>query len=239
MKKCLLLLLFLPILFSGKLNAQEPKADFDISRASIRFPHPYARWHFQVAAGFSMVKLPFDLVENAIEAPLVNIHSTFGLPAGFSLEGDLTTLVVSNQLSLGPRWNFLYRNFSFNVGYDVAYCYGRMNFAGFKNSSYVWINYPNLAVGYKIKDIALTLKAEAVIVTSTASKAGSNEISHSRNFYNGTTYALYIEQRLWKNNVFTIGLKDNCVKYYWGTWMLFTTFNRFYHIPELYFSWVL
>ena len=87
--------------------------------------------------------------------------------------------------------------------------------------------------------MAFTLKGELVIVAKTVTKSGENEVTHSANFVNGGTFALYIEQRIHKNKVFAIGIKDNYVKVYWPVWMIFTTFNRYYHIPELSFSWYL
>jgi len=234
---CIAIFLFL----MGPLTAQEPaKTDtFDITGHAMRLPHQYKKFGFQIAAGLSMVKPPMDLLENAIQAPLVNIHMTFGLPWKFSLEGDVTTIVVSNQIAIGPRLGFSIKNFSFNIGYDIAFVYGQLRQAGFNNSAKVWINYPNLSLGYKLKKMAFTLKTEAVIVTSVVQKSGENEVSRTKNFFNGFTAALYIEQRLWKNHVFIIGLKDNYEKFYWPTWMLFNTFNRYYHIPELSFSWIL
>jgi len=220
-------------------NAVQPRDTFDIAIHSMRFPHQYKKWGFQIAAGLSMVKPPMDLLENAIQAPLVNIHMTFGLPWKFSLEGDVTTILVSNQFSMGPRLGFSIKNFSFNFGYDIAFVYGQLKQAGFNNSTQVWINYPNLSFGYKLKKMAFTLKAELVTLARVSQKSGNNEVVNTKNFFNGFTAALYIEQRLWKNHVFVIGLKDNYEKFYWPTWMLFTTFNRFYHIPELSFSWIL
>ena len=223
------------------LSAQEPvpRDTFDITRSAMQFPHHYKKWGFQVSAGLSMVRPPKDLLEQAIQAPLVNIHSTFGLPWNFSLEGDLTTLVVSNQLALGPRFNYLYKNLGIKIGWDVAFVYGQIKQGGFDNSTHAWIQYPNFSVGYKLKKMAFTLKCELINVTSVTTKSGENEVSRSKNYINGGTAALYIEQRLHKNTVFVIGLKDNYEKFYWPTWMLFSTFNRFYHIPELYFSWIL
>jgi hypothetical protein len=140
---------------------------------------------------------------------------------------------------LGPRYSFLYKNLGLKAGWDVAFIYGQLKQAGFDNSVVAWLQYPNLSVGYKLKKMAFTFKTEMVIVTKTSSKTGVNEVGHSANFINGYTFALYIEQRIHKNNVFVIGIKDNYEKLYWPTWMLFSTFNRYYHIPELSFSWVL
>ena len=223
------------------LSAQEPVSPdtFDITNPSMHFPHQYKKWKFQVSAGLSMVRPPKDILESAIQAPLVNIHATFGLPWKLSVEGDLTTIVVSNQLALGPRLSFMQHNYGVKIGWDVGYVYGVLRQFGFNNSTRAWIHYPNISLGYKLKKMAFTLKGELVAVAKVSTRSGENEVTGSRNFINGATAALYMEQRLYKNTVFVIGLKDNYLKYYWPTWMLFSTFNRFYHIPELYFSWVL
>ena len=223
------------------LFAQQPATvdTFDITRSAMQFPHHYKQWGFQVSAGLSMVKPPKDLLENAYQAPLVNIHATFGLPWNFSLEGDLTTLIVSNQFALGPRYSFLYKNFGAKVGWDVAFMYGQIKQGGFNNSAQYWMHYPNLSVGYKLKKMAFTLKGEMVIVTKATTKSGENEVTHSKNFINGGTLAFYLDQRIHKNKVLVFGVKDNYVKAYWPVWMIFTTFNRYYHIPEIYISWIL
>jgi hypothetical protein len=223
------------------LSAQEPvpRDTFDITRHTMQFPHPYNKWGFKISAGLSMVKPPKDLLENAIQAPLVNIHMIFGLPWNLSLESELTTILVSNQLTLGPRYSYLYKNFGVKAGWDIAFVYGQLKQGGFDNSLQAWIHYPNLSVGYKLKRMSFTLKGEMVIVTKAISKTGENEVDHSTNFINGGTIAFYIEQRIHKNKVFVIGIKDNYEKIYWPTWMLFSTFNRYYNIPELSFSWIL
>lgn len=234
-----LLFFFLLTFYAPCIQAQEKKDTFDIAMSSMRFPHQYKKWGFQIAAGLSLVKPPMDLLENAIQAPLVNVHMTFGLPWRFSLEADVTTIIVSNQFSLGPRIGYGHRNFYANLGWDVAFVYGQMKQAGFNNTAKVWINYPNLSIGYKLKKMAFTLKGEVVILANVSMQSGENEVVRTKNFFNGGTIAFYIEQRLWKNHVFIIGLKDNYEKFYWPTWMLFNTFNRFYHIPEISFSWIL
>jgi hypothetical protein len=234
-----LLILFLA--GSLMLPAQEPvpKDTFDITKHTMQFPHPYKQWGFKISAGLCMVRPPKDLLENAIQAPLVNIHMIFGLPYHFSLESELTTIVVSNQLTLGPRYSFLYKNFGVKAGWDIAFIYGQLRQGGFDNSLTAWVNYPNLSVGYKLKKMSFTLKGEMVIVTKSASKSGENEVDHSKNFINGGTVAFYLEQRIHHNKVFIIGIKDNYEKLYWPTWMIYSTFNRYYHIPELNFSWIL
>ncbi len=227
-------------LMSSVIAQEKGKTDtFNITGHTMRFPQHPSKWGFRIAAGLSMVKPPKDLLENAIQAPLVNIHMVFGLPWKFSLEGDVTTIVVSNQMALGPRLGFSVKDFSFNIGYDMAFVYGQLRQFGFDNNTKVWIGYPNISLGYKLKKMAFTLKMEAVTLINVVQSSGENDIVRTKNYFNGFTAAVYIEQRLWKDHIFIIGFKDNYEKFYWPTWMLFTTFNRFYHIPELSFSWIL
>ncbi len=236
-----ILILFLLWIAFQPANAQKAATtdSFDITNNAIRFPHQYKKWGFQISAGLLLVKPPMDLLENAIQAPLVNIHMTFGLPWKFSLEADVSTILVSNQFALGPRIGFGHRNFYFNLGWDIAFVYGQMRQAGFNNSTKVFLQYPNLSLGYKLKKMSFTVKGEAVGILSSVTTSGENEVNRSKDFFNGVTVAFYLEQRLWKNHVFVFGIKDSYVKYYWPTWLIFTTFNRFYHIPELSFSWIL
>lgn len=240
--KVFILPLILLLLSTGLAFSQEPttaKDTFDITNNAIRLPHHFKKWGFQISAGLLMVSPPKDLVETAVQAPLVNIHMTFGLPWRFSLEGDVTSILVSNQFTLGPRWGYTFKNFSFNLGWDLAFIYGQIKQGGFNNSTKVWMQYPNISLGYKLKRMSFTLKGEAVGIMNASTTSGENEVTRSKNIFNGVTVAFYLEQRLWKNNVFVFGIKDNYEKYYWPTWMLFTTFNRYYHIPELSFCWIL
>ena len=221
--------------------AQESFNDstFSIASSAIHFPHNFETSRLKLSAGFSMVRPPKDMLETAVQAPLINFHATYSLPWHLSLEGDLTTILVSNQLSIGPGLTFATGNFGFKAGYNIAYVAGFLNQFGFDNSTRAWINYPNVSIGYKLNKMAFTLKAESVLVSYVSTSSGDNELTLYRNFFNGYTGALYIEQRLHRNRVFVIGFKDSYVKYYWPTWMVFSTFNRFYNIPELYFSWIL
>jgi hypothetical protein len=237
-------ILILPVLFIAgtlPLPAQNPSHDstFNIASSGIRFPHGIEASRLKLSAGFSMVRPPKDMLETAIQAPLVNFHATYSLPWHLSVEGDLTTILVSNQLSMGPGISFSSGNFGFRAGYNIAYVAGFLNQFGFDNSTRAWINYPNISLGCELNKIAFTFRGESVIVSSISTSSGDNELTRSRNFFNGFTGALYIEQRLHRNRVFVIGFKNSYVKYYWPTWMAFSTFNRFYNIPELYFSWIL
>lgn len=194
---------------------------------------------FRSSIGLSMVQPPKDLIEMAFQAPLFNYRLIYQLPGSFSIEGNINTIFVSNQISLGPKYEITKKDGGIRIGWDIAFIAGRMKHLGFDNSTHGWLHYPNISGSYHWNSMILTLKAEAVVVSFIKTKTGENEVSSSSNFYNGFTGGFYLEQRLHKNNVLIFGLKDSYVKYYWPTWLAFSTFNRFYHIPELSVCWIL
>jgi hypothetical protein len=233
----IMVLLFFVFIQSGQSRDKAIADTFDITSHTLRFPDNLKPWRFRIGAGFLVVQPPMDLVETSLQAPMANVNMSLGMPWKFSFIGDITTIVVSNQLSFGIRVGTRLKNFALNAGWDFAWVYGQFRPEGFDNVTKAWLYYPNFSLGYKLKKIAFSLKAEVVFISSIQQLIGTTAatgivISDYANNFNGLTCALYIEQRLWKNNVLIIGLKDNYVKYYWPTWMLFSTFNRFYQIPE-------
>jgi hypothetical protein len=212
---------------------------FDIAKASLYYPHRYVPGTFRMELAMSQVKLPFDWLETAMTAPLFHFHVNYGLPKNFSVDGRLSSLLISNQITLGPRWQFQKDRASFNLGYDLAYAFGFLNQFGFDTSVQTWINYPNFSVGYRFKDVAFTFKSELAVITSFSSKQGENVVATNSNVYNGFTVALYMEQRVHKNKVLVLGFKNSYAKYHFMAWPAFSTFNRFYNIPEFYIGLIL
>lgn len=223
---------------SAETVAQEADT-FDISSASMYYPHRMVPGDFSMEVAMSQVKLPFDWLETAIQAPLFHFHALYGLPRGFSIDGRFSSLFVSNQIALGPHWSYQKNKISFNVGYDVGYTFGYLNQFGFASSAQSWINYPNASFGFRFKDVAFTLKGELMVITAFSTKQGDNEISTEKNFSNGGSLAIYMEQRIHKNKVLVIGLKNSYAKYHFMAWPAFSTFNRFYNIPEFYVGLIL
>ncbi|MFM7850902.1 MAG: hypothetical protein ACKO96_03080 [Flammeovirgaceae bacterium] len=215
------------------------KKQFDISTRGIFYPQLLKPGKLKQEVALSQVKLPFDWLETSVQTPLLHYHAVVGLPKKFSLDARLSTLIIANQITLGPRWGVFGDKLSFNIGYDLAYAFGALNVSGFDSSVSTWINYPNFSLGYRINDVLFTLKSEISVVTSTSSRQGTNEVVSDKNFFNGYTVGLFIEQRLWKNHVFILGFKNTYAKYHFMGWPAFSTFNRFYHIPEIYFGLVL
>ncbi|MFM8911361.1 MAG: hypothetical protein ACKOE6_00390 [Flammeovirgaceae bacterium] len=238
-QKLKLVSLFVCLAFVLQYSYAQTNGQSYLLPSGIHFPQVLSVGQFKHEVAMSQVKLPFDWLETSIQAPLFHYRMNVGLPKKFLLESGFSTLFVANHLALGPRWCVERGRLAFNVGYDVAFAFGALNFLGFDSSMKSWINYPNFSLGYQVKDVRFTLKCEMSFVTSTSSKQGANEVVNDRNFYNGYTVALFVEQRLWGERVFTLGFKSSYSKFHFMGWPAFPTFNRFYYIPELYLGLML
>lgn len=190
---------------------------------------------FRSTLDINMARAPQDILEEAsfIRAPLPTWDVRYGLPHDFQLTGAITSIVITNHIAAGAAWVHSFDHLNVEVGYRLAYWFGFMSVEGFDNTANGWINYPAMAVGYDFGTMAVTLRGELNIVTSLTTYAGDLETSSDNNFYNGGSLALMLEQPLWKDNYVTLGIRVNRVKFFYPTWLLFPTFNRYYYIPEL------
>ena len=196
---------------------------------------------FRHAVDISFGKPPMDLLEEGsyVRVPLLEYDGVFSLPAGFSVEGRVSTIVVSNHVSLGPRWTWMAGSWGFSVGFDVAYLFGQLEQYGFNNSIKAWINYPCISVGHDFGKVAITMKAELSIVTSRTVFTDDIEVGSDKNEFNGGSIALFMEQPLWKDNYVILGIKMGYLKQWYPTWLVFSTFDKKYVIPEFIIGYIL
>jgi hypothetical protein len=217
---------------SRKVKGEE----FDIVRESLLLPHPRKLHAIKAAVIIQKFKFPEPWLEGDYHVPFINMQATMGLRRNFSAELKVGTIILSSQVSAGFRWHHRFNSkFFFNAGYDIAAVYGALSQRqqGFNTRVQAIIHCPNAAVGWVYKDMAFTVRGEMNVVGHVKIRAGENVVSDDRNFYNGFSIGLFLEQRLWKNNVVILGLRNNYQKFSYIAWPAFSSFNRFYNIPEI------
>ncbi len=209
-----------------------PRRIFDIEKSSFIFPHVWKPGSLKATVGLISTKFPLDYVEFAFRIPLIDLSATIGLPKGFDLSFNINSIFISNQAKLGLHWNKSWEKFSTKIGYDVGFVFGGLTQFGFNNRTTAWSHYPNASLGFKVRDVAFTLKSEANIITYINTTAGGIKVTEFADFFNGGSLGIYVEQRLWANHILIVGCRDNFVKYYYPVWPSFSTFNRRYHNVE-------
>lgn len=224
---------------ADSIDLVRPRTEFDIEKNSFIFPHVWKPGSLKAAVGLTSTKFPLDYVESALRIPLIDISATIGLPKGFDLSANISSIYISNQARFGLHWNSQGKVFSTKIGYDVGFIFGGLNQFGFANRTTAWAHYPNASIGFKFKDIAITLKSEVNVITYINTTAGGVRVKELKEFFNGGSVGLYVEQRLWGNHVLIIGGRDNYVNYYYPIWPSFSEFNRNYHNIELFLGLII
>ncbi len=232
---------FIGFLLSAQLPGIIFAQGFDPAKESFLYPQRMQQGSIKYLAGLAMANLPEDVIESddLFRAPLFKFHTLYGLPKNFQLEGSVNSNIVTWQIALGAKWNYVFDKFSFAIGYDVAYLFGRLKQFGFNSSIKGWMNYPNITAGYKFSKFTVTAKGELVIVTSLTQTADDLEVRSDINTFSGYALTVVVEQPLWKENFLLIGLKINWVKFYYPQWAAFSTFDRLFFIPEFTVGFVL
>jgi hypothetical protein len=213
-------------------------------RSTAQPDHPPGLYHYPVqlqpnefrsTIDINFARAPEDILEEAsfIRAPLPTWDMRYGLPENFQLTGAITSIIITNHFAAGATWVHAFDRVHVEVGDRIAYWFGFLHSYGFDNTANGWFNYPSMAIGYDFGPLAVTLRGELSIVTSLTTYAGDLKTSSDNNFYNGGSLALMLEQPLWKDNYVTLGIRVNHVKFFYPTWLLFPTFNRYYYIPEI------
>lgn len=217
-------------LFSLSAAAQE-------AREFILNPSPYRQGEFHSAGGLAMVVLPRTVVEEEIRTiPMLDYQCRYGLPAGFSVSGRVSSNYLTNFIALTPHWGYKFDRVSVGLGYGVSYWYGFVNMTGFDISAQSWLNAPNLMLGYDFIDWMLTVWFDTQIIASRSTKTDGAEVASGRNTLASYGIGVAIEQPFFGRTYSLLSFKVNYAKALYQAWLAFSTFNKYLVYPELSFA---
>ncbi len=211
--------------------AKTDTAAFDIKNSSFLLPQPLPKGKYYQSLFLQYVVIPKDWTTETVTAPMLGYAGKYTLPYGFNLQASLATLIISYRVNFGPFWNYSVDNFHFGAGYQVAYNLGFLNQFGFTTQLMIWEQQPSLAVGYSFKEMAVTLRGDLYLTSSLKETQGGHTISYP-SFTNGYSVTANLEQRLWKNHLFSFGVKMNYLKYHLIAWPAFPVNQYRYWVPE-------
>ena len=139
------LIILLVIFWQGNsLHGQLVKSDDEnLEFHSMILPGSLNIWETKTSLSVLFTHLPYDWVEIAVQVPLFQITNKIRFPKGFTLESHFQSIIISNQLRVGPHFYFDVGKFSVGAGFDNEFMFGKMQIAGFNNKSRGWSMYPN------------------------------------------------------------------------------------------------
>ncbi len=227
---------FLPVIFIFSCFtafSQTKDADsFNIYKASFFLPQPLPGGHYSSSISVLYVVTPKDWTLDNITAPMFSYQAKYTLPKGFNAQASLTSLIISNRITLGPYWDYKFDDNYVGFGWNVAWNYGRLNKFGFATTLTGWEQQPSVSYGHAFAKTALTLRGDLYWTNALYITEGKHTLSASGGMINGYSFSATFEQKLYKNRAITLGLKLDYVRYHIIAWPAFPVNGKRYLMPE-------
>jgi len=210
----------------------ETADEFNIKQASFLLPQALPKWQYSHAFSIYYVVPPKDWTLDMVQAPFLNYSGKLALPKAFNIQANVSTIFVSNRISLGPFWNYAVNDFYFAAGYQVAFNYGKLGQFGFSTTLTGFEQQPSLTAAYSFGKTAVILRGDLYYTSSLNVGEGGHVIKLQNDFLNGYSVTANFDQRLYKNKVLSLGLKINYLRYHIIAWPALPVNSYRYVIPE-------
>lgn len=224
------------------IHSSAQDSTFASKHAAIFFPYPMYKEHWRSSIGFTMMTTPEDITEEVrLRIPCGDYHLLRKISNHFVSDNRILFQVLQNHLSTGIRYvTPINENVYFTVGNDIGFWFGRLKLSGFNSKGLGWIDYPNMSIGYKTKkDLLITFKAQVAINLYYQAANGEVKYSSGKNYYNGETFTLALEQPFYNKKHLTLAFSAINNLFYWQTWALFYKTNRKVFYPQVTVGFIL
>jgi hypothetical protein len=232
-----MVILLSPAGFAGAQSSEAKEG----GQPLLLFPAPVPPGTFWTSLGFTAIAPPVEITEALqVRWPAFDYHTIYGLPNNFTLDGRASVQVLQNRFAAGPRWVSKVGPVAFSLGYDLAYWFGYLEVGGFDSKGHGWQGSPNVTLGYDLgRGIAASVKGELMMDYSMSSSQGDLEISSSSKAATGYALTMSLEQPFYHEHYLTLSFRAMYTKFYWQTWSLYSTFDRYLFFPEIAVGWIL
>lgn len=221
-------------LFCNDLSGKEKD-----SMLYIFHPSRYDTWDYHFLCGASVTRLPIAIVEEEISySPMAVVNFRLGLPVGLSFNLQFNSNYIANNGNLGLSWTFIDDKFSFAVAGKSSIWFGHLEMDAIRLKSYGLILSPAIIAGYRTNRFLLSAEFETqhsfFWTFSEDEKLGT-----LREPWAGFGLKFNLEHPLWKNQWIAIALKLNYSKFYYQSWLSYSTIDEFLLYPEIHIGFVL
>lgn len=189
--------------------------------------------------GLSVTRLPYVVVEEEIShLPMIISNFRVGLPYNFSFSAQFNTNYFTNFGSGGLNWSIINNRFSFNLGGRICIWHGQMDLDNINLRAWGLIFNPNIALGYDFKKFLFSLELEAQYSKFSTYTDGVfiGTIDEPKS---GFAFKINIEQPLWNDHWIDLSLKLNYTRFYYQSWLTFSTIKEFLFYPEFTIGFIL
>jgi len=215
---------------------EENDTTFHIRDHSFLLPQALPAGHYRHAIALYAIVPPRDWTLDIVKAPMFNYSGKYTLPKNFSLQGGISSIIVSTRINAGPFWSYSHKNFHTAVGYQVAFNLGYLSQFGFSTTLTGWEQQPSLTFGYSFDKTAVILRGDLYYTTAINVSEGGHIVKFNDQFLNGYSFTASFEQRLHANRVMSLGLQMDYFRYHIIAWPALPVNSYRYWIPEFHFG---
>ena len=220
--------------FTIPLLSGEPQTEPYIS-----FPRSFEYSAFHYSIGASITIFPRFVAEEEIrQIPMVNALFRFGLPSNFSLTAQLSTVYITNVVSLGAMWSHSMGDVSLAVSDEFTYWFGFADLEGFDTKAMGLLNRPGISAGVDIDSYKITAKSELLVLISQHTYFGSASVGRVKPEIAGIITSIVLEQDFWNSTYMSFTLRANYARPNYQIWLAFSVQDKWLLYPDLQISFL-
>ncbi len=229
-----MLFLLVSAIFTSPLFSGEPQTEPYIS-----YPHSFEYSAFHYSIGASITIFPRFIVEEEIrQIPMVNALFRYGLPSNFSLTAQISTVYITNVVSLGAMWSHSIGDVSFAVSDEFSYWFGFADIEGFDTKAMGLLNRPGISAGIDIDSYKITAKSELLVLISQHTYFGSASVGRVKPEIAGIITSIVLEQDFWNSTYMSFTLRANFARPNYQIWLAFSVQDKWLLYPDLQISFL-
>jgi hypothetical protein len=143
------------------------------------------------------------LVESeARVVPRVHAAFRYGLPAGFTLDTSLDTIVMTNEFRLGLRWAIDIGPVTLGLSDHIGLVFGHVAFTGFDTTTLGMSHYPGASVGFTLGPHAISLGFKTLLAHMHYVRFGDASAGQRRTIFHGVSFELMFESQMGDGRLF-------------------------------------
>lgn len=230
--KIFLLLVIILFIFPFSLLSEDKDQYF-------YYPEKYGSYEYHFLSGISVAKLPVIISENEIShSPMLFAGFRIGLPYEITGKIEVSSNYISSIAGLNFGWTFLDDPLLLSFGISVSGWYGHLELDYEDFNSRGWILSPNITLGKSFGNIYLSAIFQSI--HSRYYTYSENEfLGIVRDPSAGLVSQFNIEQPLWDDHYVVLGLRVTYSKFFYQSWLSYSTIDDYLIYPEIIFGVIL
>ena len=210
------------------------------TNGDVFYPGVMDPGRISTAIGFSVSQLPRDVVgETASQLPMLRMDSRLGVPGGFSADISVSSIYITNTVTVGGAWSGEYDELSLSVGAQLTYWFGVAKLDAFNASAKGLMVTPYVAGGIDLGLCKVVVRGELYFAQNSKAIVGSTCINCLRAGVSGVSVSTSLQKELYGNVEILIGARIQYSQPDHETWIAFPNPNRWNVTPKLLFGYVL